>query len=678
MSKPAELRVGELSSEIRRHDRLYYVEAMPEISDQQYDRLMAELIALEAAHPELKKADSPTLRVGGEPIEGFRTVKHAVRMMSIDNTYSAEDVRAFDQRVKKGLEMEEGGGLFGVEPKVAYVVEPKVDGVAVNLRYEKGLLVMAATRGDGKAGDDITANVRTIKSVPLSLTGAGAVPEVLEVRGEIFMTDAAFAELNKRRAAAEEQLFQNPRNATAGTLKQLDPKVVAARKLRFVGHGIGEVKPLEVANYWQWLELLRKLGVPVNEHVKRVSGVEEVLAAIAEFEATRKTLDYATDGMVVKVDDFAQRDRLGETTKSPRWVVAYKYAAEQVVTKLNSVTWQVGKNGTLTPVAELEPVFVAGTTVRRASLHNIEQIAEKDIRVGDSVVVEKSGEIIPYVVRVEGEHAAGSVPMEAPKECPSCGQPVEKEADGPYVRCDNPTCPDQLKERLRWFCGRNQMDIEGLGEKLIDQLVDAGLIRSFADIFRLSKEQLEGLERLGEKSAANLVAAIEEAKGRSLDRLLAGVGIRHVGNRVAYVLAQKFGTLDALAAAGAEQLLEVNEVGEAIAVSVSEFFKSAVGVELVAQLKSVGVDPKMEMVASKPQVLAGKTVVVTGSLKRYKRDEIERLIVELGGKASGSVSKKTSFVVAGEDAGSKLAKAQELGVEVISEDEFAKRAEGIA
>jgi DNA ligase (NAD+) len=669
--------IDDLITQIRHHDQLYYVHAAPEITDQQYDRLMAELLALESAHPQLLRPDSPSQRVGGQPIEGFAPVKHAQRMMSIDNTYSPEDVRAFDQRVRKGLEMDDApGDLFSAPKLVTYVVEPKVDGVAVSLRYERGQLVLAATRGDGRQGDDITANARTIKSIPLSLPAAA--PAILEVRGEVFMTDSVFAAANARRAADNEPLFQNPRNATAGTLKQLDSKVVAARKLRFVGHGLGEVDPLPVSTYWDWLELLRSLGIPVSPHAGRVVGIDAALAAITAFEQTRKTLDYATDGMVVKVDDLAQRNRLGETTKSPRWVVAYKYAAEQVTTRLNSVTWQVGKNGTLTPVAELEPVFVAGSTVKRASLHNIEQITEKDIRVGDSVIVEKAGEVIPYVVGVMGEHAADSLPITAPTTCPSCSSPVEKEADGPFVRCDNPACPDQLKERLRWFCARNQMDIEGLGEKLIDQLVDAGLVKSYADIFRLTQPQLENLDRMAEKSAANLIAAITAARTRSLDRLLAGIGIRHVGNRVAYLLAHRFGSLGALAAASEEELQAIHEIGDAIAQSVHAFFQSQPGQALITQLQSVGVDPKLDATPARPQVFAGMTIVVTGSLKRYKRDEIERLIVDLGGKASGSVSKKTAFLVAGEDAGSKLAKAQELGVEVITEDEFAKRAEGQA
>jgi DNA ligase (NAD+) len=655
-------RIAELREQIERHNRLYYVLARPEISDQEYDRLMAELITLEEAHPELRTPDSPSQRVGGSPLEGFATVEHAVPMMSIDNTYDAAAVREFDDRVRRGLGGEE----------VAYVLEPKIDGIAVGLRYEKGLLVLAATRGDGRRGDDITVNARTIQTIPLRLTGTD-VPEIVEVRGEIFMPNTSFQKVNQELVAAGEEPLKNPRNATAGTLKNLDPKVVARRQLDFLTHGIGQVSDLPTDSYWSWLNHLRSWGLPVCPHTVHAQNVDEVLQAIEAFAKVRGTLPYQTDGMVVKVDSLSQRQRLGATSKSPRWVIAYKYPAEQMPTRLRAVTWQVGKGGTLTPVAELEPVFLAGTTVKRASLHNIEQIQRLDIRSGDTVIVEKAGEIIPYVSGVVlAQRPAEARPIEPPTACPSCGQPPEREEGTPYIRCNNPACPDQFKERLRWFCGRNQMDIEEVGEKLIDQLVDSGLVRGFADLYRLTPDQLAGLERMGQKSAQNVVNAIAASRQAGLDRLLAGLGIRHVGNRVAYVLASQFGTLDALAAASTEQLAAVHEIGPAIAASVHGYFHSDAGRQTIADLKAVGVDPKMARPAADPATLplAGQTVVVTGTLTKFDRPEIEALIVKLGGKASGSVSKKTSFVVAGESAGSKLAKARELGVPVVTEEEF--------
>lgn len=490
------------------------------------------------------------------------------------------------------------------------------------------------------------------------------------------MTNEVFQEINKRLAARGEEPMKNPRNATAGTLKQLDPKVTASRTLWFVSHGMGLVEPLPVDNDWDWLQLLKHWHLPIPDQTKLVKNVDEAIRYIHDFAAIRGTLPYQTDGVVVKVNSFEQRRRLGETSKSPRWVIAFKYPAEQVQTLLHGVTWQVGKGGTLTPVAELEPVFVAGTTVKRATLHNIDQIERLGLRIGDTVVVEKAGEIIPQVVQVVADkRPAHAKKIETPTICPSCGEKVEKESDGPYVRCVNPACPAQLKERLRWFCSRNQMNVERLGEALIDQLVDVGLLKTFADIYRLRYDQLVNLERMGEKSAANVLDSIAASRDRGLDRLLAGLGIRHVGNRVAYVLAKHFGSLDAIGKASQDELARVMEIGPAIAESVHDFFSNEAGRRAIAELKSVGIDPTMEVTQEQGQELplAGQTVVITGTLARFDRKEIEDLIVKLGGKASGSVSKKTSFVVAGEAAGSKLAKAQELGVPVLTEDEFIEK-----
>ena len=662
MPTPIEQKIKKLRQELERHNYLYY-SGKPEIDDRQFDAMMRELIDLETAHPEFLTPDSPSQRVGAEPIEGFKTVEHAVPMMSIDNTYDEAEVRAFDARVRKGL----GDG------KISYVIEPKVDGVAASLRFERGQLVLAATRGDGRWGDDITVNARTIQSIPLRLGGKD-VPDILEVRGEIFMSSKVFQEINKQREAAGEEIFKNPRNLAVGALKQLDPKITASRKLRFVSHGLGQVDPVPSKSYWETLKLFRNWHLPVGEHTSRLDSMDEVIAAIEKFGEIRGKLAYQTDGVVIKVDSFDQRDHLGATSKAPRWVIAFKYAAEQMQTILREVDWQVGKGGTLTPVARLEPVFLAGTTVQNASLHNIDQIRKLDLHLGDTVVVEKAGEVIPYVRQaLPDKRPRGAKAIEPPTKCPSCGTKVAKEADGPFIRCDNPQCPAQFRERLRWFCGRGQMDIENIGEALVDQLIDAGLVKTFADLYRLKKDQLLELERMGDKSAQNVIDGIAQSKSRPLDRLLAGLGVRHVGSRVAFVLAQNFGNLAALENATVEKLSSIHEIGDVIAQSVHDFFHSPAGEKTIQELKRVGVDPKMESSARTDQPLVGLTIVVTGTLKKLKRDEIERLITDLGGRAAGSVSRKTSFVVAGEDAGSKLDKAKELGIEVLNEAEFLKK-----
>lgn len=667
MSQSVQRRIRELREQIERHNHLYYVQARPIISDREYDRLMSELIELEHQHPELVTPDSPTQRVGGEPVDELKPVRHAVPMMSIDNTYSEGEVRAFDERVRRSL-----GG-----EKVAYVLEPKIDGASVSLRYENGLLVLAATRGRGSVGDDITANARTIRSIPLRLHDDGRpIPPVVEVRGEVYMDNEDFQRVNKEIVAEGEEPYANPRNLTAGTLRRLDPKIVARRRLRFLAHGLGQVEPLPVRTYWEWLDLLRGWGLPLPGDVVRVENIDEAIRIINEFQARRRTLPYMTDGMVMKVDSFDQRDRLGATSKAPRWIIAYKYETEQQPTRLLNVRWQVGKGGNLTPVADLEPVFIGGVTVTHATLHNIDQIRRLDLHHGDTVILERAGEVIPYVVAVvEEKRPQGARPVEAPDRCPCCQSPVEREKDTPYIRCVNPACPDQLKERLRWFCGRGQMDIEDLGEKLIDQLVDRGLVKTYADLYRLKMDQLLELQRMGEKSARNILDELEGSRKQGLDRLLAGLGIRHVGNRVAFVLASSFGSLDAIANASRDELSCVNEIGPTIAGSVYDFFHSEAGIEIIRQLKAVGIDPRMERPAASPAQLplAGQTVVVTGTLARFDRKQIEDLIARLGGKASGSVSRKTSFVVAGESAGSKLDKARELGVPVLTEDEFLAR-----
>ncbi len=670
----AEKRIRELRKELEHHNHLYHVEARPQISDREYDRLMQELIDLERENPDLITPDSPSQRVGGDVQTELKPVRHAVPMMSIDNTYSEDEVRAFDERVRKGLEGE----------KPSYVLEPKIDGASVSLRYEDGKLVLAATRGRGNVGDDITVNARTIKSIPLSLKGSP--PAILEVRGEVYMDNDDFQRVNKEIEAEGEEPYANPRNLTSGTLRRLDPKIVAKRGLRFLAHGLGQVEPMAAESYWEWTKLLREWGIPLPKEVWHVKDVDEAIKCIHEFEAKRPKLPYMTDGIVMKVDSFEQRDRLGATSKAPRWVIAYKYETEQQPTLLKDVEWQVGKGGNLTPVGRLEPVFIGGVTVSNVTLHNIDQIRRLDIHKGDTVVIERAGEVIPYVVQIVPEKRPKDAKViEPPGKCPVCGEKTEREADTPYVRCVNPACPAQIKERLRWFCGRSQMDIEGLGDVLVDQLVERGLVHTFADLYKLKADDIAGLtseveqggktvtRTTGEKIAKKVVENIEKSRSQPLDRLVAGLGIRHVGNRVAHVLSIAFGSLDELTAASTERLASVHEIGDVIADSVHDFFNSHAGKETVKRLKQAGLDPKMEKKSAGDQPLAGKTVVVTGTLEKFDRKQIEDLIVTLGGKASGSVSKKTSFLVAGESAGSKLDKAKELGVEVITEAQFIER-----
>ncbi|HKQ47990.1 MAG TPA: NAD-dependent DNA ligase LigA [Phycisphaerae bacterium] len=659
--------IDQLREQIRRHDYLYFVDATPEISDREYDRIFARLKELEAAHPELVTPDSPTQRVGGEPLEGFAHVRHALPMMSIDNTYSEEEVREFDRRVAKGLE----GRPY------EYVVEPKVDGVSASLRYEKGRLVLAATRGDGRTGDDITANIRTIRAVPLSLRDRGW-PEVLEARGEVYWPRKAFDAYNERRKKEGEEPFANPRNATTGTLKSLDSRAIADRRLAFVTHGAGEIVGREFKTGDEMFKAFRGWGLPVNPHHRVCKEIEAVIAFIEEWEPRRHELEYETDGLVIKVNRIDQRAILGVTSRYPRWCIAYKYAAEQAESQLLAVDFQVGKLGTITPRAVMEPMQLSGTIVRHASLHNFDQVerlgeGHDGLRIGDTVLVEKAGEIIPQVLKIMKEGKPRGARIKPPTKCPVCKGDVAKDEGGVYVRCINPACEAQLKERLRYFCGRDQMDIEGGGEVLVNQLVDAGLVHQYADLYGLAKkrDKLLELERMGEKSADNLLAGIEESKKRPLSRVLAAMNIRHVGSSTADLLAEHFGDMEKIASATVDELDEIEGVGPELAASIHQFFNSESGRKSWQALRDAGVnikEPKRRTSGAQP--LAGKTVVVTGTLEKYSRGDIEKLIKELGGKAAGSVSKKTDFLVCGEDAGSKLDKAKELGVKVLSENEF--------
>jgi DNA ligase (NAD+) len=677
----AAAQIEKLRDEIRHHDRKYYVDAAPEISDREYDRLLEKLKQLEADHPELVTPDSPTQRVGGAPIDGFVTVEHARRMYSIDNTYDRADLTAWHNRVVKGLGLNDGDELH-------YVAEPKIDGVAVSLRYEDGLLVLGATRGDGQRGDDVTQNIRTIHAIPLRLVGKRGtqLPRVLEVRGEIYMPAAEFARINERRIKAGEEPFANPRNATAGTLKQLDSRNVAQRRLEFIAHGRGEISDAPFTAYSELLDALRAWGVPVNPLTRVCRSIDEVWQVIEEFDQQRAGLPYGVDGVVVKVDREDQQETLGFTSKFPRWCIAYKYAAEQATTKLLKVDWQVGKTGKLTPRATMEPVFLAGTTVQHATLHNLGEILRKDIRLHDTVVIEKAGEIIPQVVSVVTERRDKTVkPIKPPEKCPECKGDVEAEQDATGKEtaryCINPECPAQLRERLIHFAGRGQMDIDGMGEKVVTQLLEAGLLTSIGDLFTLHqrRDEVLKLERMGEKKADNLFAGIESAKQRGLARVLASLGIRHVGATASRIIAEHYSSLDNLVAASREDIehFEVagqkSGIGPEIAESLYTFLHSDTGRRIIDELRecSVALDmPQAAVTGSAGSIFAGKTFVVTGTLEKYTRDEIHALIEQHGGRTASSVSKKTDYLVAGENAGSKLNKARELGVAVLSENEF--------
>lgn len=668
MGNDAQL-IESLRAEINEHNRRYYVDAKPSISDKGFDELLKQLEALEASHPELITPDSPTQRVGGEPISGFNTVPHARPMLSIDNTYDHDDLNAWHERVLKRLEVE--------ATDIAYVAEPKIDGVAVNLRYENSQLVLATSRGDGQRGDDITQNVRTIKAIPLKLAGDN-VPAILEVRGEIVIPDDEFVRINEQREEAGEERYANPRNLTAGTLKQLDARLVAERRMLFFAHGIGELEPDAFSLYSDYLDSIREWGLPTNPLTQQCATIDDVWQAIEAFDTKRRDLTYGVDGVVVKVNSRSQQASLGVRSKSPRWCIAYKYAAEQATTKLIDVTWQVGKTGRLTPRATMEPVFLAGTTVQHATLHNYDEIQRKDIHVGDTVVIEKAGEIIPQVIEVKVElRDKSSSLIEPPHVCPSCETPVIKIDEEVDYRCQNPECPAQLRERLIWFSGRDQMDIDGLGEKMIHQLADADLIASFGDIFSLKqhRDKLLELERMGEKKVDNLLASIETAKGRGLRRVLAGLGIRHIGSGGSKALSQHFGNIDDLFAADEETLADIPDIGPITAQSVFEFFHCEAGHHVIDELKEAGVDLTEQQVAvvdaaAIDSPFAGKTVVITGTLETFGRKELAVQLESLGAKVSGSISAKTDLLIAGEKAGSKLDKAQKLSVEIWDEEKL--------
>ncbi|MEO0117239.1 MAG: NAD-dependent DNA ligase LigA [candidate division WOR-3 bacterium] len=654
----AKTEIARLRKEINYHNYRYYVLNDPVISDYEYDMLLKKLEELERQFPDLITPDSPTQRVGGEPIKEFPTVTHEPPMLSLDNTYSYEELKEFDKRIKK------------VVSDVEYIGELKVDGVAVSLKYKDGIFVQGATRGDGIHGDDITQNLRTIKTLPLRLLTEEKDFLNLEVRGEAFITKKQFLEMNKEREEEGEPLFANPRNACAGSLKLLDPKEVARRKLDIFIHTVPKPPSEKYQSDNLVLEKLSKIGFKVIPHSPVLPTINEVIDYCEEWKEKKRELPYEVDGIVIKVNNFAHREELGETIKSPRWAVAYKYPPEQATTKIKRIYVQVGRTGTLTPVAEFEPVFLSGTTVTRATLHNFEEMRRKDIRVNDTVLVEKAGEVIPQVVKVIKEKRTGKEKeFPIPKKCPVCGGNVVKEKEEVAYRCVNASCPAQIKRRIEHFASRKAMDIENLGEKLVNVLVEKGLVKDFADLYFLKREDLLNLERMGEKSVSNLLKAIEESKNRPFHRVLYALGIRHVGIGGAQILAHHFPSIDDLAKASFEKLSQISGIGPIIAESIKNFFADKNNLVLINKLKKAGVNLAEE---KKEKILAGKTFVITGTLKNFTRDEAHELIISLGGNVSTSVSKKTDYLICGEEPGSKLAKAQTLGVKVITEEEFLK------
>ncbi|MFM8284411.1 MAG: NAD-dependent DNA ligase LigA [Planctomycetaceae bacterium] len=664
MSAAAE--IERLRALIRHHDRLYYVDAAPGISDRDYDALVARLRALEESHPELVTVDSPTCRVGGEPVAELRSVTHRSAMLSIDNTYDTDDLLAWGRRVEKLLAAE------GVAADaVHWVLELKIDGVAVSLRYDDGRLVGAATRGNGTTGDDVTHNIRTLRGVPLRLEGARQ-PASIDVRGEVYMANSDLVTLNEAQAARGQTPFANTRNVAAGSIRLLDPQECARRPLRFFCHGVGDATGLGFDTQMGLFRWAVEAGFPVAPGTRAFSTldalVEHGTAAIEELH----TLDFEVDGFVVKVDSFAQQRRLGATAKSPRWAIAWKFEKFEATTTLAAIRVQVGRGGAVTPVADLEPVELAGTIVRRASLHNADEVARKDVRVGDVLVVEKAGKVIPHVVRVEKHLRRGEPPPWVPPTvCPECGTALIRDPEGVFIRCPDVDCPARVRERLRFFASRGAMDIEGLGDKLVEQLVAARLVRDVGDLYGLTVGQLEVLDRMGSKSAANLVDQIARSRSRGLSRVLNAVGIRHVGPRVASLLAARFGSMEALAAADVDALAAVEEIGPVIAAAVHEWMTSDHGRRTVAALRGHGVKLDLsETGAAATGALRGKVLVVTGKLTTMSRDEAEAAIARAGGRATASVSKKTDYLVAGDEPGGKLDKARHLGVTVLDEARF--------
>lgn len=660
-------KIESLRNELERHNRLYYVDAAPIIADRDYDQLMAELQQLEADHPDFDSPSSPSHKVGGEPIDGFTQVEHQVPMLSIDNAFEEQELIDWDAGLQKTLGQE----------KLEYSVEYKIDGVAMAIIYENGELVRGVTRGNGAVGDDITSNARIVGGVPLRLDSKSP-PAVLEIRGEVIILNEDFAAFQAAQVEAGEEPFKNPRNAAAGALKLLDPKESRKRSLRFLAHGVGHVEGIEWQDYLKFLDSIRKLGLPITPGVGKARGFKKLMEVVGEMMEGVAELPFEVDGIVIKLNKLAEREQLGTTSKSPRWVRAYKWVRYEAETRVNEISIQVGKTGTLTPVAELEPVEIDGTTVSRASLHNRDELQRLGVRIGDTVLVEKAGKIIPHVLRVnETERTGDETEFDFPSSCPECGTAVQQDEGGVYIRCPNPSCPAQLRETLIFFASRPAMDIDGLGEKLIGQLLEAQLIDGIPSLYQLAEKRdaLLNLDRHGEKSIDRMLSGIEASKAQPLWRLMTGMNIRHVGQSNAQVLESAFGTATEIAVQTVESLNAVDEIGPVIAESVQEFFNSDYGKGMLRQLSELGLNmgspkaPKPEGAAD-GNAFEGKTVVVTGTLPSLSREDAKQLVRDHGGKAAGSVSSKTDFLLAGEKAGSKLTKAQDLGVKVLTEEDF--------
>lgn len=662
--------IDDLRQRIDRANFLYYVKDQPDISDAEYDRLMRRLQEIEAEYPQSVTPDSPTRRVGAVPQTEFASFEHMVPMLSLANAFDEADLRAFDERCKRFLEMDPGDAI-------EYICELKFDGLAVSLTYSDGVLVAGATRGDGSRGENITENLRTVKTIPLNLHHAGhgsldskSIPRTIEVRGEVILFHDEFHRINEERETSGEPTFANPRNAAAGSVRQLDSRITAKRRLTMFCYGIGAYEGAEFDTQHDVLRTLGDWGFKVNPNVKVRANIDEVATYIAEWATRKEELPYDIDGMVVKVNSLALQSRLGSVARSPRWAVAYKYPAHQVTTIVNNIRVQVGRTGALTPVADLEPVEVGGVTVSRATLHNEDEIHRKDVRIGDTVVVQRAGEVIPEVVEVVKEKRTGrEIEFIMPTECPVCGADVERAEGEAVARCVGIACPAQIRERIIHFTARTAMDIDGVGPAIIDQLIEHNLIHDPADLYFLTAEHLMPLERMAEKSASNAIEAIQSSKSASLARLIYALGIRHVGERTAAALAEHFGGIDALKIATEEDLAQVPDVGPVVAGSVAMFFAQDETIEVLHKLKEVGIDPREEA-RKESEAFSGKTVVFTGALQTLTREQAEQIVYRLGGSPSASVSKKTDMVVAGEKAGSKLDKARSLGVKVISEEEF--------
>ncbi|TCS95901.1 DNA ligase (NAD+) [Hazenella coriacea] len=660
----AKRRIEELRELLQEHNYRYYVLDDPIISDSQYDQWLKELNALEAEHPEWITPDSPTQRVGAEPLPFFEKVEHLSPMLSLGNAFNEQDLREFDERVRKATD----------HPRISYVCELKIDGLAVSLRYEEGKFVQGSTRGDGVIGEDITQNLKTIRSLPLRLNE----PVTLEVRGEAYMPRKAFERLNTERERKGEPLFANPRNAGAGSLRQLDPRLAAERSLDIFLYGIGELKGKTFATHTESLDYLAQCGLKVNPERRTVNQFEEVLDYIAYWSEHRAELGYEIDGIVIKVDDLKLREQMGNTAKSPRWAIAYKFPAEEVSTVLKAIDLNIGRTGVVTPTAILEPVSLAGTTVQRATLHNEDFIRDKEIMIGDHVIIKKAGDIIPEVVSVLKERRTGAEQIfDMPTECPECHSQLVRLEEEVALRCINPQCPAQTREGIIHFVSRGAMNIEGVGEKVVTQLFQHGLVRGVADLYFLKKEDLLSLERMGERSVQNLLTAIEASKENSLERLLFGLGIRFVGSKGARILAEHFKTMDAMLEATEEELIQIEEIGPKVADSVVTYLEKPEVRKMIHRLQEAGVNMEFQGATPlAPEILAeehlftGKTIVITGTLERMSRNEAKELLESLGANVTGSVSKKTDYVIAGEKAGSKLDKANKLGVTVLNEEEF--------